>query len=145
MTEQHEAILERLMRLDPKACVRMRPTYQRPARWYVFLGSVVAASRVLGQWTYTFFENGCTPEEALENTWAAILKMSATADGCFLRYRCTGDVPIPGDEPQVWVRWSEEADDWVDVVPNAEALRARNIPADRIRPYMRSIETVSPR
>lgn len=144
MTEKHEAILERLMRLDARACVRMRPTHQRPARWYVDLGHVVAAWLSMNGW-HGFFENGSTPEEALERTWAAIISKGASADAFFLRYDCKPDELVPGDGPQVWVQWSEKASDWVDVVPTAKALQVRNTPADRIRPYARSVETVQHR
>lgn len=144
MTEQHEAILERLMRLDPRTCMRMRPTHQRPNRWYVDIGSVAVSLLSSSAWA-GFFENGSTPEEALERTWAAIIGRSAESSLFFLKYHCPSNVPIPGDDPQVWVRWSEERDDWVDVEPTATALQVRNIPADRIHPYARSVETIQHR
>lgn len=144
MTAKHEAILERLMRLDEKACVRMRPTHQQSARWYVDLGHIVAAWLGSNGW-HSFFENGSTPEEALERTWATIVARSANADAFFLRYDCKPDEPIPGAGSQVWVRWSEKVGDWVDVVPTAKALQARDTSADRVRPYARSAETVQHR
>lgn len=136
MTAEAEAILERLMRLDPRACVRIRPNFPSgPSRWYVDLGSVVAAHLAVRGWS-DFFKDGRTPEEALENIWRAIIAKSDQAGSFFLRYGdCKPDEPIPGAGPQAWVRWSQEVNDWVDVPPTTEALAKRNIPADRIRSY----------
>lgn len=143
MTTEHEAILERLMRLDVNACVRMRPMHRGQSRWYVDSGRVVLAHPNHTGWN-AFFENGSTPEFALERTWASILAHCAEGQ-FFLKYSCPSRVPIPSDDSQVWVRWSEEKDDWVDVEPTAEMLQLRGIPADRIHRYQRSEATVCPR
>lgn len=91
------------------------------------------------------FENGSTPEQALERMWDTVIRRSGNPEVFFLKYSCPPNVSIPGDDPQVWVRWSAERDDWMDIEPTAEMLRLRGIPADRIHPYARSGETIPPR
>ena len=55
------------------------------------------------------------PEEAIRNARASILSIEKETDTALMRYNCASDVPIPGEEPQVWVRWNSKLDDWEDV------------------------------
>jgi hypothetical protein len=131
-----EIILSRLMRLDKHACVMMRPGFPRDGRWYVSLGQVVVASlegRAFSTLVHGY--SGETPQAALLNTWSEVVKESSRPGVFFLRYNCLPTENIPGNGPQVWVRWSQDHQDWVDVTPTEQSLAVREIPAERIRPY----------
>jgi hypothetical protein len=78
--------------------------------------------------------DGSTPEEAAQNLWKEITGLYAP-DFFLVRYNCKSDVPIPGDEPQVWVRWNSAKDDWENVAPTVAALAKHSIDANRIRTY----------
>ena len=133
-----EIIMERLLRLDPNASVRMRPNFlPGPMRWYLSMGKVVLSSFQGG--FSSFFGNGSTPEEAILDTWSKIINIKWGTDRFFLKYNCKGNEIIPDDAPQVWVRWSTKKQDWEDVVPPKEVLERRCIPANRIQPYTRPL------
>jgi hypothetical protein len=78
--------------------------------------------------------SGSSPEEAAEKYWAQITSVQGP-DSFLCRITCKPDVFIPGNTPQVWVRWDQTIDDWKDVVPTAEILKHLNIPAERVVPY----------
>ena len=128
-------LLERIMRLDKRACIRIRRDFSSDSqrRWYLDMGSVVICSPTVGGWC-SITNGGATPEEAILDAWKLILTNS-TQDRFFLRYHCEPSENVPGNGPQVWVRWSQEKDDWEDYAPTEQALIAHHIPADRIRPY----------
>jgi hypothetical protein len=129
-----EQVMERLMRLDRRACVRMRDTFPPgPSRWYVWSGHIQVTGATGGG--YAPGESGDSPESAIIRTWGQIMAITDDPGTFFLRFNCQDNVPIPGDDPQVWVRWDEETDDWVDVKPTAEMLAAHCVPADRVRSY----------
>ena len=136
MDAKREEILTRLMLLDVRAAVRLRPKFPlgRGDRWYVDFGRVTHASLYArgfgGPWA-----NGATPEEALDEAWKDILRISRRPESFLLIYTCASNVNIPGPDPQTWVRWDEKAETWVDVIPDAKALAVHDIPADRIRAY----------
>lgn len=130
-----EQIMERLMRLDPGACVRMRDTFAPgPNRWYVSPGRVAVTS-TNGNGLYFPGQSGDSPESAIIKTWEEIMEIARNPEKFFLRYNCAGNVPIPGDDPRAWVRWSETKDDWEDVEPTAEQLAVHGTPADRVHSY----------
>jgi hypothetical protein len=131
-----ELILARLMRLDKRACVMMRPEFPRGGRWYVSLGKVIAAS-LEGRGFSTLVDgySGETPQAALLNAWSEVIEASSRQGIFFLRHNCLPTESIPGNDPQVWVRWSQDHQDWVDVTPTEQSLAVREIPAERIRPY----------
>ena len=137
MDQHHEDTLTLIMQLKTGVCVCMRPTFPSgsSSRWYVDLGSVVLSTLDSSSFVSGTDSNGATPEDAIENTWSAILRLSKTPNWFFLIFDCAPNDSIPGDGPQVWVRWSEEENRWVDVVPTNEALVEHNIPADRIRTF----------
>ncbi len=133
----YELILERLLRLDKEASVRLRPTFKSgPMRWYVYMGSVVMGGLTSGGFCSVDPHecSGSTPQKALLNTWNEVLRQSR-GQGFFLRFDCNPKDIIPGNRPQVWVRWSEKKDDWEDVPVTPEALAVHRIPPERILPY----------
>jgi len=136
MDARREEILSHLMLLDSRACVRLRPSFPigRGDRWYADFGKVVIAS-LSGRGFVCHLANGATPEEALDTAWDEVLRVSRDPALFLMIYACAPDVPIPGPDPQVWVRWDETKATWVDVAPDAPALAIRDIPPDRIRPY----------
>jgi hypothetical protein len=79
--------------------------------------------------------DGDSPTNAILNTWKQIMELSKSEEKFFLRYNCPSNVPIPGNDPQVWVRWNAATDDWEDVTPTPEMLAIRSTPADRVRTY----------
>ena len=129
-----EQIMERLMRLDKWACVRMRDSFPPgPSRWYVSPGRVQVTSA--GGGGYAPGRSGDSPESAIIGTWEEIMAIADNPDAFFLRFNCQNNVPIPGDDPQVWVRWNRDKDNWEDAKPTSEMLAIRGIPADRVRSY----------
>ena len=135
MEKTLEEIMEILMRLDRHGtCIRMRDlSFPASKRWYVSVGMVTTSSLSGGGYCPPWGE-GTTPYEAAQNMWTEITGHH-DPDSFFIRFNCKLDVPIPGDDPQVWVRWSSEKDDWEDVLPTQEALAKHCIPRDRIRTY----------
>lgn len=130
----HEWVLTRLLRLSREACPRLRAGFPPgPSRWYVDSGPVTVTGPSGGG--FCPWGNGATPEEALRAVWEFILQNLASPERFLLIYSCPPNVPIPGDGPQVWVRWNAERDDWEDVPPTPEMLKAWGIPPDRIRSY----------
>jgi len=137
MDKRREDILARIMQLNTRVCVRMRPKFPvgSSSKWYVDLGSVVLSTLDSGSFVSGTDSNGTTPEAAIENTWRAILRLAETPRWFFLIYDCAPNDIIPGGGPQVWVRWSVEGNRWMDVVPTDESLALHNISADRIRTF----------
>ena len=132
----YETILSRLMRLDQRACVRMRhPNFPKRARWYVDAGALVEKSILSSAYiTLGAYWSGRTPEEALLNAWDDVVQTSIDPSRFFMRYTCGAEVNIPGNSPQVWVRWSVSAERWIDIQPVEGLLAINGISADRIRP-----------
>lgn len=131
---EDEWILTRLMRLDRRACPRLRAAFcPGPSRWYVDCGRIVLAGPQGG--FCSLFGNGETPQVALLDTWKKILENLRIHGWFLLIYACPPNVSIPGDDPQVWVRWNAELDDWEDVSPLPELLELRAVPRERIRSY----------
>lgn len=115
--------LERLCRLGTS--IMCRPLFPISSeRWYVSMSGVNVP-------VHCKDISGPTPEEAIINTWNEISdpKKSLT----LIRYFCKSDEPVPGNGPQVWVRWNQELDDWEDVVPPKNHSWAYY--ASEIRPY----------
>lgn len=75
---------------------------------------------------------GSTPEEAIRKTWETVTS-EKNQNFPFVRYFCKGNESVPGNGPQVWVRWSKEKDDWEDFTPDAADWWATL--ASEIRPY----------
>jgi len=81
---------------------------------------------------------GCGPtsDDALRNMWcSAVAFMARCPEGFMQLYTCPNNVPIPGKDPQAWVRWDIGREEWVDVRRTPELLAARHVPADRIFSY----------
>jgi len=129
-----EEIMERLMRLDTHGTsIRMRDTFPPgPNRWYVGMSKVVRSGFSGG--FGGFFGNGSTPEEAVQDLWKQIVGVQEP-DRFFLRFNCKPHENIPGNDPQVWVRWNDERDEWEDVIPTPTSLARHRIGPDRIRPW----------
>ncbi len=105
-----EEIMERLCRLCRLGTsVMCRTTFPSgPSKWYVSMQGV-------GVPAHTMDMSGSTPEEAIKNTWQLIADPDKPLT--LVRYFCKPDESVPGDGPQVWVRWNHVQDDWEDVVP----------------------------
>jgi len=134
-----EEIMERLIRLDPYTCIRMRESFPSGGsmRWFVNMERVVYASTKTGGYCTTGCEEGMggsSPKVAIQNFWTEVTRKRPLTS-FFLRFNCPSNVPIPGKEPQVWVWWNSVIDDWEDVNPGPEVLKIHRIPKDRIRPY----------
>lgn len=129
-----DEMMDRMARIsDRQGCgVRVRPDLPPgPGKWYVHLGKVVAGSIETGGLYSSIALNcdsGVTPEDAIRNTWQAILALEKSEKIAIVRYNCPSDVPIPGNDPQVWVNWNSEIDDWEDVV-------IERLPSHKLRPY----------
>lgn len=138
-TLTYEEMLERLMRLDrDEIAIRMRLEFPPgDRRWYLWSGRLQVTCTIGGGWAPS--ADGSTPQEAVINTWNDLMQEFQNPDRFLVRYNCASNVPIPGDEPQVWVRWDNQQDDWVDVPPTPEMLSHHRIPADRIKLYQREI------
>lgn len=133
MTEL-EKIMERLMRLDRRTLIGMRDSFPPgPNRWFISQ-SVYLTGFNGGYCPLGVHQSGSSPEEAAKKYWDQIT--SVQDPGRFLcRITCKSDVNIPGNTPQVWVRWNQTMDDWEDVPPTEESLKRLGIPADRIIPW----------
>lgn len=122
-----DEIMDRLSRICRMGTsLQCRSTFPSgPAKWYVSM-SGVRCPHLLNCY------DGSTPEEAIHNTWDTV-----TAEDNqkfpFVRYFCKPKESIPGNGPQVWVRWSKEKDDWEDVTPPSDDWWARV--ASEILPY----------
>lgn len=129
-------IMSHLQHLSKDACVRTRPGFHHgSSKWYVDIPRIVVTS--LNHPSFSNFvndSNGATPQEAIINTWNFILKISLDPNRFLMFYYCPPNVPIPGNDPQVWVRWSEVKCDWEDVSPTPKSLADRGITAYRILP-----------
>jgi hypothetical protein len=129
-----DEIMDRLSRICHKRdCgVRIRPDFPTgPAKWYVYLSNVVTASIYAGGFCSSITndcDSGATPEDAIRNVWKAILKLEKNTQTALMRCNCAPNVPMPGEEPQVWVRWNSAIDDWVDVL-------VERLPPEKIRTY----------
>lgn len=125
-----EEIMERFGRLSRLGTsVMCRTTFPSgQSKWYVSMDGVQIP-------VHTMDMSGPTPEEAIINAWRAITDPQKTLT--LIRYFCKRkDEPIPGNGPQVWVRWNHETDDWVDVqIPDNEWHKAFASHASEIRPY----------
>jgi len=118
-----DEIMDRLSRLCRMGTsLRCRSRFPSgSAKWYVSMMGV----RVPG--TCDCY-SGSTPEEAIRKTWDTVSNQKFT----YIRYFCKPDESVPGDGPQVWVRWSQEKDDWEDVPPADDWWADM---ASEIRPY----------
>jgi hypothetical protein len=129
-----EEIMERLMRLCRRTSINMRDSFPPgPNRWYISQ-SVHVTAFTGGYASFGAHQSGSSPEEAAEKYWAEITGVQSP-DFFLCRTTCKPDVNIPGDTPQVWVRWNHTIDDWEDVLPTEESLKKLGIPADRIIPW----------
>ena len=129
-----EQIMEYLMRLDIKTSIRMRDSFPPgPRRWYisqsVYLSGFTGGYCLLGN-----YGSGSSPKEAIEKYWDEIIKLRQE-DRFLCRITCKPDVNIPGDSPQVWVRWNHVINNWEDVSPTEESLKVLGIPSGRIIPW----------
>ena len=129
-----EEIMTRITALHRSAAIHFRPKYPAMITWSADPGPVVMGSLSAGGWC-SFFGNGTTPEGAVRNLWDQVLLESAEPSRFFLIFNSLPNEKIPGDEPQVWVRWNSRNNEWEDVLPTPEALALRGIPADRIRAF----------
>ncbi|MEK7632414.1 MAG: hypothetical protein AAB473_01335 [Patescibacteria group bacterium] len=132
-----DTIMRRLMQLDHGTCIRYRNTFSTddPRRWYVSIPNCTA-SHPNGGFGSMGWGDGPTPQAALQASWKSVIThMTNDPRNFLLRYTCPNNVPIPGDTPQAWVRWSIEHEEWIDVEPTPEALGTRRIPRDRVLPY----------
>lgn len=124
-----EKIMERLGRITKCASVQTRDKFRPgPSKWYVSLDSIMKGSISSGAYC-TPLRDGCgsTPEEAILNTWKEVIRLSEDKQVALVRLNCRSDVPIPGKDPQVWVRWNSSRDDWEDVpVPRLEPEKVRS-------------------
>lgn len=129
-----EEIMERLMRIDRRASIKMRDTFPPGQnRWYISL-SVYLSGFTGGYSSIGVHNSGSTPEEAAERYWERITSVQSP-DRFICRCTCKPDERIPGNASQVWVRWNHAIDNWEDVVPTKESLRVLGIPAERIIPW----------
>jgi hypothetical protein len=130
-----EEIMERLMRLDrPGTSIKMRDSFPPgPSRWYISQSVYLTGFRG-GYGPLGVYQSGSSPEETAEKYWAEITGVQ-DPNSFLCRITCKSDVNIPGETPQVWVRWNKERDDWEDLVPTPEQLEHLNLPVERIRPY----------
>lgn len=134
-TPNLEQVLERFMRLDKYACLRMRDTFEPgPLRWYLSPNRLVECFLDTCMFVNAFYD-GSSPEDAAVNAWRSVLKISKDPKCFFLRYKCLPEENIPGYGPQAWVRWNVALDDWEDVCPTERSLIIREIPRDRVVPY----------
>lgn len=119
-----EEVMERLTRVCRLGTsVMCRTTFPAgPGKWYVNMKGVREP-------THTMDISGSTPQNAIINAWRALTEKSPT----LVRYFCKSDEPIPGNGPQVWVRWNHKLDDWEDVVPEKGDSFASG--ASEILPY----------
>jgi hypothetical protein len=130
------------MKLNKNVSLRYRDTFRDddPRVWYVDQSRVVLSLTLGGFSNMIFNADGPTPDIALHRMWQAVLDyFNSNADAFFLLYSCPSNVPIPGDTPQAWVRWDDERDTWIDVIPTEQALRAHKIPTDRVVSYKHHI------
>lgn len=128
--------MERLGRIG-KVSIKERPGFpEGPHKWYVSMEKIVGAEISMGgSCIFPFIGNGCTPHEAAQNAWKDVLELAQSKENALMRFNCASSSPIPGEEPQVWVRWNENIDDWEDIpVPV--------LPPEQLRPYreQRSID-----
>jgi len=123
-----EGIMERLSWICARrdCSVKVRPNaYYGSNKWFVFLSCVVVSS-VRGGGLRSFHKDGATPEEAIQNTWQSILALTSDPDYALMRFNCRPNVSIPGEEPQVWVRWNGDLSNWEDVsVPRLQPEQLR--------------------
>lgn len=121
-----DQIMERLQRLSRLHTVlKTRANFPSGgSKWYVHIGFVYCFCSIEGF-------DGSTPEEAIRNTWATVT--STKHPLICMRYFCKPDEKIPGNGPQVWVKWDSEKDDWADTPPQKDYASY----ASEIRPYER--------
>lgn len=121
-----EEIMERLCRLSRlDTGIHCRNTFPAgPSKWYVDMRGVSCP-------VHTIEMSGESPDAAIQATWKvlALPKCPPT----LIRYFCAPNESVPGNGPQVWVKWDQEADDWVDVVPPTN--HRWQLLASEIRPY----------
>jgi hypothetical protein len=131
-----EEIMERLMRLDRRGTrISMRDSFPPgPNRWYITQSVYITGFKYGGFYPLSVSQSGSSPEEAAEKYWKEITNVQ-DSNRFLCRITCKSDVPIPGDTPQIWVRWNQAKDDWEDVIPTAEALGNHCIPPERVIPY----------
>ncbi|MFA5838543.1 MAG: hypothetical protein WC849_01200 [Candidatus Paceibacterota bacterium] len=132
----YEEIMERLNRLST-ASINMRDGFSvfSDSRWYASMDNVTCSGKSGG--SSSFCGNGYTPESAVQNLWEEVLK-NEKRDGLFLRkHSCPNNVNIPGNDPQIWVRWNSKKDDWENVTPSQKDLESHRIPEDRVIKYQR--------
>lgn len=130
-----EGIMDRLSRIcrHQKCCVTVRPKFPSgPGKWYVSLSGVDVAFMRGGSTSCITADcdSGATPEDAIRNVWNGVLALANNQTCALRRYNCPSNVPLPGDEPQVWVRWNSQLDDWVDVQPPESV-----VPTEKLRSY----------
>ena len=122
--------MERLQRLSQWTSLRMRgPSWPlHNARWYVSMPDVDGPANLAHN------GSGATPEEALCNVWQEVLRVSRLPSAYLRRYYCKSDEPVPGQGPILYVRWSEEKNDWEDAP--SEYLLQKGITAEQVRSYV---------
>ena len=117
-----DEIMDRLSRICYKrdVGVKVRPDFSSgPGKWHVYLSRVFTGSIESGgsfSGITVDCNSGATPEAAIRNVWQAVLSLEKSEKIAIVRLNCPSNVPIPGDEPQVWVRWNSGLDDWEDVI-----------------------------
>ncbi len=121
-----DEIMERLGRLSRLGtALHCRTTFPPgQSKWYVVM-------RGVENHVHTKDMSGSTPEAAIRATWQALALRDDPP--IQIRYFCEPKESIPGDGPQVWVKWSQDADDWVDITPPRDHEWQHR--ASEIRPY----------
>lgn len=121
-----DEIMERLSRLSRLGtAVHCRATFPPgPSKWYVYMEGVE-------NHVHTKDMSGSTPEAAIQATWQVLALCEDPP--IQIRYFCEPKESPPGYGPQVWVKWSQDTDDWVDIIPPQDHAWRRK--ASVIRPY----------
>lgn len=133
-----DEIMDRLSRIcfKSRCYVSTRPDFPSgPSKWHVILSGVVVGGIHRGGFSSsitTDCDSGATPEDAIRNVWNGVLKLAKNEELALVRFNCPANVPIPGEDPQVWVRWNSELDDWEDAP-------VKGLPAEMLRPYKEQI------
>jgi len=131
-----EEMMDRMARICRRrnCSLRTRPDFPSgPSKWYVVLSGVDVSFPNTGGSISSITGNcdsGSTPEEAVRNVWQGILALENDKECALRRYNCPDNVPIPGEDPQVWVRWNSQKDDWEDV-PVSPSI----VPPEKLRTY----------
>lgn len=134
-----EEKMERMRRLHKYTSILMRNKAFKGSdgRWYIHIPNTFSSSLSHGSYGVAtpVHTSGYTPESAINLAWDEITKFGNDDDRFICITNCPEGVSIPGDGPQVWVKWDSQIDDWVDIKPTKKALDVHKIPIDRIRKY----------